>query len=165
MTRIRLSLCPAKLPPSHPLSLEMAKLVKLDMLQFKFCLNWCFITRTTVFQSCRDVFLVNNEDKVSCWRAQHHVSAHSKFKNEQKLPKMVSTIRNFFVLHFGENFMKIQTKIAKLQMPKKLYKNVNENMFLFTFLCKFSWFFIRGQLKQQIVAACSFTQLISYLGF
>ena len=33
-----------------------------------------------------------------------------------------------FVLHFGENFMKIGTKIAKLQMHENLHKNVNENM-------------------------------------
>ena len=35
-------------------------------------------------------------------------------KNEQKLPKIVNIIPNFLVLHFGENFMKIRTKIAKL---------------------------------------------------
>ena len=32
-------------------------------------------------------------------------------------------------LHFGENFMKIRTKIAKLQIHEKLHKNVNENMY------------------------------------
>ena len=37
------------------------------------------------------------------------ILAPSQFKNEQKLP-------NFLILHFGENFMKIRTKIAKLQM-------------------------------------------------
>ena len=41
---------------------------------------------------------------------------------------MVYIIPNFLVLHFGENFMKIRTKIAKLQMPENLYKNVNENI-------------------------------------
>ena len=40
------------------------------------------------------------------------ISAPSQFKNEQKLPKMVYIIPNFLVLHFGENFMKIWTKIA-----------------------------------------------------
>ena len=30
-------------------------------------------------------------------------------------------------------------KIAKLQNHENLHKNVNENMFSFTFLCKFSW--------------------------
>ena len=39
---------------------------------------------------------------------------------------------------FGEYFMKIGTKIAKLQMHKNFHKNVNENMFSFTVLCKFS---------------------------
>ena len=62
----------------------------------------------------------------------------SQFKNEQKLPKMVYIIPNFLVLHFGKNFMKIQTKIPKLQMHEKLHKNVNENMFSSTFLCNFS---------------------------
>ena len=33
--------------------------------------------------------------------------AHSQFKNEQKLPKIVYIIPNFLVLHFGENFMKV----------------------------------------------------------
>ena len=41
---------------------------------------------------------------------------------------MVYIIPNFLVLHFGENFMKIQTKIAKLQMHENLHKNVNENI-------------------------------------
>ena len=41
---------------------------------------------------------------------------------------MVYIIPNFLVLHSGENFMKIQTKIAKSQMPESLHKNVNENM-------------------------------------
>ena len=45
-------------------------------------------------------------------------------KNEQKLPNIIP---NFLVLHFGENFMKIRTKMAKLQMHKKFHKNVNEN--------------------------------------
>ena len=56
---------------------------------------------------------------------------------------MVYIIPNFF-LHFGENFMEIQTKIAKLQMHENLLKNVNENMFSFTFVCKFSRVFMKG---------------------
>ena len=60
------------------------------------------------------------------------ISAPSQLKNEQKLPKMVYIIPKYLVLHFGENFMKIRTKIAKLelQMHKNWDKNVNENMFL-----------------------------------
>ena len=46
----------------------------------------------------------------------------SQFKNEQKLPKMMYIIPNFLVLHFGENFMKIRTKIAKLQMHEIFIK-------------------------------------------
>ena len=61
------------------------------------------------------------------------ISPLTQFKNEQKLPKRVYIIPNFLVLHFGENFMKIRTKIAKLQMHENLHKNVNENMFSFTF--------------------------------
>ena len=37
---------------------------------------------------------------------------------------MVIITLNFLVLHFGEYFMKIQTKIAKLQMHENLHKNV-----------------------------------------
>ena len=69
------------------------------------------------------------------------ISAPSQFKIEQKLPKMLYImiiIPNFLVLQFGEHFMKIRTKIAKLQMHENLHKNVNENMFSFTFLCKYS---------------------------
>ena len=47
-------------------------------------------------------------------------------QNEQKLPKMVYIIPKVLVLHFGENFMKIQTKIAKLQMHENWHKYVNE---------------------------------------
>ena len=59
-------------------------------------------------------------------------------KIEQKLPKMMYIIPHFLVLQFGENFMKIRTKIAKLQMHENLHKNVNENIFSFTFICKYS---------------------------
>ena len=44
------------------------------------------------------------------------ISAPSQFKNEQKLPKMVYIIPNFLAIHFGENYMNVWTKIAKLQM-------------------------------------------------
>ena len=50
------------------------------------------------------------------------ISATSNFKNEQKLFKMMYVVPNFLLLHFGENFMKIQTKIAKLQMHENLHK-------------------------------------------
>ena len=53
--------------------------------------------------------------------------APSQIKNERKLPKIVYTIPNVLVPHFGEIFMKIGTKIAKLQMQENLHKNVNEN--------------------------------------
>ena len=65
------------------------------------------------------------------------ISAPSQLKIEQNLPKMVYFLPNFLVLHFGENFTKIQTKIAKLKRQENLHKNVNKNMFSFTFLCKF----------------------------
>ena len=70
----------------------------------------------------------------------------SQLKIEQKLPKMVYIIPNLLVLHFGENVAKIWLKIAKLQMLENLHKNVNENMFSFTFLCKFSDF-LWGAIK------------------
>ena len=37
----------------------------------------------------------------------------------------------FIVLHFGENFLKIQTKLAKLQMHENLHKNVNVFIHIF----------------------------------
>ena len=40
----------------------------------------------------------------------------------KKWVKVVFIIPNFLVLHFGENFMKIRTKIAKLQMHENLQK-------------------------------------------
>ena len=57
---------------------------------------------------------------------------------------MIYIIPDFLVLQFSENFMKIRTKIAKIQMHEKLHKNVNENMFSFTFLCKYSLVFMMG---------------------
>ena len=78
------------------------------------------------------------------------ISAPFKFKNEQKLPKTVYIIPNLPDLRFGENFMKIQTKMAKLQMHDNLHKTVNENRFSFLifmqiFMSSYEW-----QLKQLI---------------
>ena len=42
-------------------------------------------------------------------------------KNEQKLPRMKFIIPNFLVLRFGENFMKIGTKIPKLHIHEFLH--------------------------------------------
>ena len=36
-------------------------------------------------------------------------------------------------------------------MHENLHKNVNENPFSFTFLCKFLRVFFEGQLKQQMI--------------
>ena len=36
-------------------------------------------------------------------------------------------------------------------MHENLHKNVNENMFSFTFLYKFSWVFYEWQLKQYLI--------------
>ena len=60
------------------------------------------------------------------------ILAPPQFIFEQNLPIMaimVYMIPNFLVIHFGENFVKIQTKIPKLQMHENLHKNVNETMF------------------------------------
>ena len=48
---------------------------------------------------------------------------------------------NFLILHFGEIFMKIRTKIPKLQMHEVLHKNVNENVFSFNFYANFHSFY------------------------
>ena len=61
-------------------------------------------------------------------------------------------IPDFLVIHFGEKFMKIRSKIPKLQMHEKLHKNVNENMFSFTFYAIFMPNFYGGQIKQLYTA-------------
>ena len=50
---------------------------------------------------------------------------------------MVYVNPNFLVLHLGEKFVKIRTKIAKFPLHENLHKNVNENMFSFTFYANF----------------------------
>ena len=70
-------------------------------------------------------------------------------------PEMVYIIPNFLVLHFEENFMKIQTKIQKLQMHENLHKN------MIHIFMQFFMSFYGGQLKQQI--CYSFILLISYM--
>ena len=40
-------------------------------------------------------------------------------------------IPNFYIQQFGENFMKIRTKILKLQMHEHLHTNVKENIYIF----------------------------------
>ena len=47
---------------------------------------------------------------------------------------MMYIIPNFLVLHFCKKILKIQTKIAKLQMHENLHKNVNENVFIHIFM-------------------------------
>ena len=44
---------------------------------------------------------------------------------------MVHIIPNFLDLHLGENFMKIRTKIAELQIHENLHKNVNVFIHIF----------------------------------
>ena len=44
------------------------------------------------------------------------ISAPSKSKIEQKLSQIVNNVPNSFPVQFGENSMKIRSKIAKLQM-------------------------------------------------
>ena len=83
-------------------------------------------------------------DQISTWifldLIWGQITASFQFKNEQNLLKMVYIIPNFLVLHFGENFMKIRTKIAKLQM----HENLHKNMFSFTFLYNVSCIFMVG---------------------
>ena len=65
-----------------------------------------------VFLPCAEIFLG------LIWG---RYSAPSQLKNEQSLLKMMHIIPNFLILHFGESFMKIWTKIAKLQMHENLH--------------------------------------------
>ena len=65
---------------------------------------------------------------------------------------MVYIIPNFLVLHIGDNFMKIRTKIAKLQVHENLHKNVNENMFHSHFCSTFHELLIKGYMLQLCTA-------------
>ena len=68
----------------------------------------------------------------ACFEAEYRPLTSSEMsKNFQK---MVYIILNFLVLHFGENFMRIRTKIAKLQMHENLHKNYSHfytNFYIF----------------------------------
>ena len=85
--------------------------------------------------------------------------APSQLKNEQKVPKMVYIVPYFLVRYFGENFMKILTKLPKLEMNENVHKNVNENMFSFTFLCtilqKLLWWAIKATNMLQLYTTCT----------
>ena len=70
------------------------------------------------------------------------ITAPSQFKNEQNLPKMVYIIPNFLVLHFGENFTKIRSKISKLQMPENLHTMWMKTCFLHIFMHIFMSFMV-----------------------
>ena len=67
-------------------------------------------------------------------------------KNEQKLSKIVYIIPNFLVL---QNFMKIRTKIPKLQMHENLHKMwmKTKHVFIHIFIQIFIRFY-EGQSKQ-----------------
>ena len=67
------------------------------------------------------------------------ISAPSKILKWAKTSQNGVYHSQFLSSKFWWKFMKILTKIAKLQIHENLHKNVNENMFSFTFLCKFSW--------------------------
>ena len=96
--------------------------------------NGCPIFDSLCVNYCQGIFLGLIWDRIT---------APSQFINEQKFPKMVYIIANFLVLQFGENFMKIWTKIVELQ----LHENLHKNMFSFTFLCKFLPVFLWKAIK------------------
>ena len=78
----------------------------------------------------------------------------------EKVSKMVYVIPNFLFLHFGESFLKTQTKIPKLQMHENVHKMLMKTCFQSHFMEIFMSFYDE-QLKQQI--CYSFTLLISYI--
>ena len=51
-----------------------------------------------------------------------HISAPFPIQKWAKTHKIVHIIPNFLVLDFGENFMKIWTKIPKLQMHENKFE-------------------------------------------
>ena len=79
------------------------------------------------------------------------ILAPSQFNNEQKLPKMVYIIPNFLVLHFGENFLKIRTKIPKLQMHENFHKHVFIHIIMQIFMS-----FYEGHLNQLMLYTANF---------
>ena len=94
------------------------------------------------------------------WR---RISAPSQLKNKQKLPKMVYIIPNCLILLFGDDCMKIWTKIAKLQMHENVLKKWEwKHVFIHIFMQIFMSLY-EGQWKQQ--TCYSFTLLISYVVF
>ena len=95
--------------------------------------------------TCLPNIIILSPRVLKVWSEQAFIYRRTDARdNEQKLPKMVYIIPNVLVLHFGEKFMKNWTKIAKSQMHENLNKHMNENMFSFTCLCKFSWVFTKG---------------------
>ena len=73
---------------------------------------------------------------------------------------MVYIIPNFLVLHFGENFMKIGIKIAKLQMYENLHNNVNFHSHFYAIFHKV----LRRTTKQTNMLQL-YTANISYIPF
>ena len=65
------------------------------------------------------------------------ISASFQLKVSKNFSKWcIYIIPYFLVLHFGEHFMKIRTKIAKLQMHENLHKNVYENKHIYLIFFK-----------------------------
>ena len=50
------------------------------------------------------------------------ISGPFPIKNEQMHPKVLYNIPKFLVLHFGESFIKVRTKLVKLQMHEIFIK-------------------------------------------
>ena len=70
----------------------------------------------------------------------------------------------FLALHSGESFMKVQSKVIKLQMFENLQKSANETViFSFTFLCKFSQVFLIGHESNKEVTALHCLFLIWFI--
>ena len=118
------------------------------MLSAKQCIMQHFIW---VFIVCQEHLLESPVYKDFPWPdlGQNIVPYPSQLKNEQKLPKMVYIIPNFLVLHFGENFMKIPTNLAKLQMHENLHVLIH--IFMQVFMS-----FYDGQLNLQICYSFTF---------
>ena len=60
---------------------------------------------------------------------------------------MACIIPDFLVLHFGENFMKLRSKIPKLQMHEKLHENVNVFIHILCNFDVFLWWAIKAALR------------------
>ena len=108
-------------------------------------LSWFMITKWFI---ARYLFIKNSKPGIFLGLIWGRITAPSKFKNEQKLPKVVFIIPNFLVLRFGENSSwKSDKKYQCYRCMKNCVKMWMKHVFIHIFM-QFFMTFYGGQLKQ-----------------